>query len=109
MKPYIVFKVSGIKGHIISDEMKSFAPNDDDLVEKLIDAISDKDHNAIAGLIGKVVDKAVRDKEAEWKKSRPDAAVGNGGFPTMTVEQIMAIPDREERRRAINENIELFS
>ena len=35
MKPYIVFKVSGIKGHIISDEMKSFAPNDDDLVESV--------------------------------------------------------------------------
>lgn len=34
MKPYIVFKVSGIKGHIISDEMKSFAPNDD-LVESV--------------------------------------------------------------------------
>ena len=81
---------------------------DDDLVEKLIDAISDKDHNAIAGLIGKVVDKAVRDKEAEWKKSRPDAAVGNGGFPTMTVEQIMAIPDEEEKVRQIALHKELF-
>lgn len=79
-----------------------------EIVEKLIGAIDDKDHNAIAGYINKIVEKAIKEKEAEWKKSRPDAVVGNGAFPTMTKEQIMAIPDEEEMIRQIALHKELF-
>jgi hypothetical protein len=32
-----------------------------------------------------------------------------GVYASMTADQIMAIPDREERHRAMQENIELFS
>lgn len=81
---------------------------DEEVVEKLIDAVSDKDHNAIAAIIDKVVEKAVKDKEAEWKKSRPAAFIGDGSFPTMTKDEIMAIKDPIERQKKIAENISLF-
>ena len=82
---------------------------DEEMVEKLIDAISDRDHSAIATMIDKIVEKAVKEKETEWKKSRPAAIMGDGSFPTMTKEQIMAIKDPIERQKRIAENISLFS
>lgn len=81
---------------------------EDEIVEKLIEAVDDKDHAAIAALVEKVVEKTIKEKEAEWKKSRPGYAVGNGGFPTMTKEQILAIKDDEERIRQIALNKDLF-
>lgn len=81
---------------------------EEDVVEKLIDAINDRDHNAIASTIDKIVEKAIKEKEAEWKKSRPAAIMGDGSFPTMTKEEIMAIKDPTERQRKIAENINLF-
>lgn len=76
-------------------------------VESLIDAISDGDHNAVAALIDNEVKAAVAKAEAEWKKSRPRVNVG-GAYSGMTKDQIMAIKDRAERRRAIAMNQELF-
>ena len=55
-----------------------------------------------------LVENQIKEKEAEWIKSRPAATVGNGSFPTMTKEQIMAITDRDERMRAIAQNQNLF-
>lgn len=81
---------------------------DSEVVEKLVDAINDKDHNAIAALVEKVVEKAIKEKEAEWKKSRPSAFIGDG-VPTMTKEQILAIKDPTERQRKIAENLSLFT
>lgn len=81
---------------------------DSDVVEKLVDAINDKDHNAIAGLVEKIVENAIKEKEAEWKKSRPNAIIGDGGS-TMTKAEIMAIKDPIERQRKIAENINLFT
>ena len=82
---------------------------EEETVEKLIDAISDKDHSAISAIIDKVVEKAVKDKEAEWKKSRPAAHIGDGSFPSMTKAEIMAITDPVERQKKIAENITLFT
>lgn len=82
--------------------------NSDD-IEKIIDAVNDKDHNAIAAMIEKIVEKTVREKEAEWKKSRPSAFIGDGSFPSMTKEEIRAIKDPLERQQKIAENINLFS
>lgn len=78
------------------------------VIEKLVDAVDDKDHTAIAGIIKTVVEKAKKEQEAEWKKSRPDAIIGNGGAPTMTKEQILAIEDDDERVRQIAQHRELF-
>ena len=46
-----------------------------------------------------------------WRQSgtvRFTARIADGGDGTMTREQIMAIPDRAVRRRAIAENLDLF-
>ena len=75
-------------------------------VEKLIDAVSDADHNAIAQIIENQCKKAVAEAEAKWLKDRP--RVNNGMYSSMTKEQIMAIDDRNERQKAIAMNQHLF-
>ena len=89
--------------------VNAYKSYDEETVKKLVECVNDKDHKAIADLIDKIVDKAIKEKEAEWIKSRPSAAVGNGSFPTMTKEQIMAIKDPVERQKKIAENITLFT
>ena len=77
------------------------------VVENLIDAVSNADHNAIALIIDNEKKAAVKEAQAEWLKSRPQANAG--AYSSMTKEQIMAIPDRNERIRAIAQNQHLFS
>lgn len=76
-------------------------------VEKLIDAVSEADHSAIAAIIEAEIKTAVAVEQAEWLKNRPRVNAG-GEYSGMTKEQIMAIQDRTERRRAIALNQELF-
>lgn len=82
---------------------------DSDTVDKLIEAVADSDHMAIADIISNEVSKAVKSAEAEWKKSRPQPTVGDGNFPTKTKEEILAIQDPTERQRMIAQNLELFT
>jgi len=81
--------------------------SDDETVEKLIDAISDADHVAIANILSSEISKAVKNAQADWLKSRPQLASGAGA--SMTKEEIMAIKDSGERQRAIARNINLFN
>lgn len=76
------------------------------VVENLIEAVSNADHNAIAKIIADECKKAVTEAETTWLKERP--RVQHGQYSSMTAEQIMAIPDRQERARAIAMNQELF-
>ena len=71
------------------------------------EAVSESDHNAIAAIIESQKKAAVKEAQAEWLKSRPQANAG--AYSSMTKEQIMAIPDRNERIRAIAQNQHLFS
>lgn len=66
----------------------------------------DGDVDTLFKLQKKVIDEKVLAKEQELIKDIPRAKTGV--YASMTADQIMAIPDREERRRAISENIELF-
>lgn len=75
-------------------------------VEKLIDAVSDADHTAIATIIANECKKAVAEAEAKWLKDRPP--VQSGVYSNMTKEQILAISDRSERLKAIAQNKNLF-
>ena len=75
-------------------------------VDKLIDAVSDADHNAIAAIIENQCKKAVAEAEAKWLKDRPN--VNTGMYSSMSKEQIMAISDTEERIKAIAMNKHLF-
>ena len=77
------------------------------VVDNLIEAVSNADHNAIALIIENEIKAAVKVAEIDWLKSRPQAQIGAGGG--MTKEQIMAIPDRDAKIRAIAQNQELFS
>ena len=81
--------------------------SDETTIEQLIDAISDADHNAIASIISAEKQKAVKEAQAEWLKSRPQISSGTG--TAMTREQILAISDTAERQRAIAQNLELFT
>ena len=83
--------------------------SEEKVVEQLIDAISDRDHIAIAKIISDECEKAVKAKEAEWKVNRPAGFVGSGSYPAKTKEEIMAIKDPVERQNAIAANLELFS
>ena len=76
------------------------------VVEKLIEAVSDADHNAIAAIIENQCKKAVAEAEAKWLKDRPN--VNTGMYSSMSKEQIMAISDTEERIKAIAMNKHLF-
>ncbi len=80
----------------------------DNAIESMIEAVADGDHSAIAALIDNEVKAATTAAKAEWMKSRPRMNVG-GEYSGMTKEQIMAIPDRAERRRAIAMNPSLFN
>ena len=82
--------------------------SEEKVVEKLIDAISDSDHAAIAKIISDECEKAVKAKEAEWKVNRPAGFVGGGSYPSKTKEEIMAITDPIERQKAIAANLDLF-
>ena len=77
------------------------------VVENLIEAVSNADHNAIAKIFDAEIEARVKAEKTEWLKSRPQANVGS--YSAMTKEQIMAIPDRNERIRAIAQNQNLFS
>lgn len=82
------------------------AITDEKVVETLIEAVSESDHNAIAAIIENQKKAAIKETQAEWLKSRPQANAG--AYSSMTKEQIMAIPDRNERIKAIAQNQNLF-
>lgn len=79
---------------------------DEKMVESLIEAVSDADHNAIANIMEKYASAKVKEAQTEWLKSRPQ--VNAGQYSSMTTEQIMAIKDSDERLRAIAMNQQAF-
>lgn len=66
----------------------------------------DGDIDTLFKLQKKVIDEKILAKEQELIKDIPRAKTGV--YSSMTAEQILAIPDRDERHRAMAENIELF-
>lgn len=66
----------------------------------------DNDVDTLFKLQKKIIDAKVQAKEQELIKDIPRAKTGV--YASMTAEQIMAIEDREERHKAIAENIDLF-
>ena len=93
-----------------NNRMKAFGAyksiSGEKVVENLIEAVSNADHNAIAKIIADECKKAVTEAETTWLKERP--RVQHGQYSSMTAEQIMAIPDRAEKLNAIAMNPELF-
>lgn len=76
------------------------------VVENLIEAVSNADHNAIALIIENEIKAAVKVAQTEWLKSRPQANVGTDS--ALTREEIIKIKDPIERQTKMAQNIELF-
>lgn len=75
--------------------------SDDKMVETLIDAVSNADHNAIANILNKYADAKVKEAQAEWQKSRP--RVNLGGEGGITKEQFNAM-SMAEKSKLFREN-----
>lgn len=76
-------------------------------IENLIEAVKNGNHAEIANIFTKEKEKAIKEAEAEWMKSRNRVNFSSGASE-MTAEQIMAIPNIAERRKAIAENLDKF-
>ena len=86
--------------------MAAYKSFDEKTVDKWLEAVSEADHVTLASMIEAEKQKAVKEAQAEWMKSRPP--VNTGQYSSMTREQIMAIEDRAERRKAMAQNMDLF-
>lgn len=80
---------------------------DDSKIEVLIEAVNERDHDAIANLFKTTADMGEKRGEAKYLKNRTPVAAGSGSG-TMTMDEIMAIKDIGERQRAIAQNFHLF-
>lgn len=69
---------------------------DEKMVESLIEAVSDADHNAIANIMEKYASARVKEAQAEWMKSRP--RVNMGGEGGITKEQFNAMSLAEKSK-----------
>lgn len=81
---------------------------DAELAKKAASAEVSGDMDALADIQRQHTDSLLKAKEAEWKKSMPKAHIGDGSYPAMTKEEILAIEDIDERTRAIAKHLELF-
>lgn len=70
--------------------------SDDKMVENLIEAVSDADHNAIASIMEKYATAKVKEAQTEWLKSRP--RVNAGGDGQMTKEQFNSLSLAEKSK-----------
>ena len=66
----------------------------EETVEMMIEAVSDKDHQAIATILNNEIEKAVKEaikaEKVKWLKENPPANVGTGdGTTTVTKEQFL--------------------
>lgn len=82
---------------------------DADMAKKAAAAEVAGDMDALVNIQRQHTDSLIKAKEAEWKKSMPKAHIGNGSYPAMSKEEILAIEDVEERTAAIAKHLDLFN
>ena len=82
----------------------------DELAEKAAKAEIEGDMDALADVQRQHTQALIKEKEAEWKASRPRVNIGDGDdSSTMTKEEILAITDREKRQEEIAKHLDLFN
>ena len=81
--------------------------SDEKAVEKLIEAVSEADHNSIAAILEVEKQKAVKDAQAEWMKSRPPINAGSGDEPTVSQKEFNRM-SYQERVDLKQKNPELY-
>ena len=72
---------------------------DEKMVESLIEAVSDADHNAIANILEKYASAKVKDAQAEWMKSRPRVNMGGEGGITKEQFEAMSLTEKSKLYR----------
>ena len=82
---------------------------DADMAKKAAAAEVAGDMDALADIQRQHTDSLIKAKEAEWKKSMPKAHIGDGSYPAMTKEEILAIEDIEERTQMIAKHLDMFT
>lgn len=75
------------------------AIQDDKMVETLIEAVSDDDHNAIADIMEKYANARVKEAQAEWMKSRPRVNMGGEGGITKEQFEAMSLTEKSKLYR----------
>lgn len=75
------------------------AISDEKMVESLIDAVSDADHNAIANILDKYATAKVKEAQAEWMKSRPRVNMGGEGGITKEQFDSMSMAEKSKLYR----------
>lgn len=80
----------------------------DELATKAAKAEIEGDMDALADVQKQHTQSLIKAKEAEWKASRPRVNVGDDEDSSMTKEEILAIPDRDERTKMIAKHLSLF-
>lgn len=81
----------------------------EELAAKAAKAEIDGDMDALADIQRQHTNALLKEKEAEWKSSRPRVNIGDGEDSNMTKEEILAIKDVNERQKAIAAHLNLFS
>lgn len=80
---------------------------DNETSEKAAEAEISGDMDGLSDIQRKFREQSIKAAKAEWMKTRPEQNYGTG-TNTMTREEIMAIPDRAERIKAIAMNPKAF-
>lgn len=87
--------------------------SDEKTVESLIEAIDEHDHVSINAIFESLKEKAVKEaikaEKVEWERKNPPTQFGTGEYSSMSKQEIGAIKDRAERRKAIAQNMNLFN
>ena len=78
-----------------------------ELADKAAEAEIAGDMDALADIQKQHTEMLIKQNRAEWLKSSPEPQAGNA-YSSMTKEQILQIQDRNERRKAIAQNLNLF-
>lgn len=81
----------------------------DELAQKAAKAEIEGDMDALADIQRQHTQALIKEKEAEWKASRPRVNMGSGEDSSMTKEEILAIKDTQERQKAIAAHLNLFT
>lgn len=79
-----------------------------ELAEKAAEAEVSGDMEKLSEIQSQHSEMKLKEERAKWQKSIPQPQFGTGEYSSMTKEDIVNMKDRNERRKAIAQNMSLF-
>lgn len=76
-----------------------------EMAEKAADAEVSGNMDELANIQKQHTESTLKSARAEWQKSIPQPQFGTGEYSSMTLDEAMKIPDREQRLRAIAKSL----